>query len=106
MHMASAVVMVAGKRKHTRGRPYGVVCSRYDITSSLMTFAISLPSFFVSIGIQYIEAIRKLHSIHPEFRPQRTIHLTFGKKFRGMQTTTPSFVSKNNLHSHTRAFTT
>jgi len=75
--MASAVVMVAGKRKHTRGRPYGVVCSRYDITSSLMTFAISLPSFFVSIGIQYIEAIRKLHSIHPEFRPQRTIHLTF-----------------------------
>lgn len=31
------------------------------------------------VCVQYIEAIRKLHSIHPEFRPQRTIHLTFGK---------------------------
>lgn len=30
------------------------------------------------VCIQYIEAIRKLNSIHPEFRPQRSIHLTFG----------------------------
>ncbi|KAL7511681.1 hypothetical protein ACHAXN_008659 [Cyclotella atomus] len=29
------------------------------------------------VCVQYIEAIRKLHCIHPEFRPQRTIHLTF-----------------------------
>jgi aminoacylase len=29
------------------------------------------------VCVQYIEAIRKLHSIHPEFQPQRTIHLTF-----------------------------
>lgn len=29
------------------------------------------------VCIQYIEAIRKLHSINPSFRPQRTIHLTF-----------------------------
>lgn len=27
--------------------------------------------------VQYIEAIRKIHSINPDFRPQRTIHLTF-----------------------------
>lgn len=30
------------------------------------------------VCVQYIEAIRKLHSIHPEFQPQRTVHLTFG----------------------------
>lgn len=29
------------------------------------------------VCIQYIEAIRKVHSIDPTFRPQRTIHLTF-----------------------------
>ena len=29
------------------------------------------------VCVQYIEAIRKLHSINPTFRPQRTIHLTF-----------------------------
>lgn len=29
------------------------------------------------VCVQYIEAIRKLHSINPSFRPQRTIHLTF-----------------------------
>ncbi|KAL7534123.1 hypothetical protein ACHAXR_009365 [Thalassiosira sp. AJA248-18] len=29
------------------------------------------------VCVQYIEAIRKLHSINPLFRPQRTIHLTF-----------------------------
>lgn len=29
------------------------------------------------VCIQYIEAIRKLHSINPSFKPQRTIHLTF-----------------------------
>lgn len=34
-----------------------------------------------SVCVQYIEAIRKLHSIHPTFRPQRTIHLTFGKLY-------------------------
>ncbi|KAL3796441.1 hypothetical protein HJC23_004238 [Cyclotella cryptica] len=29
------------------------------------------------VCIQYIEAIRKLHSIHPTFKPQRTVYLTF-----------------------------
>ena len=29
------------------------------------------------VCVQYIEAIRKLHSMDPEFRPERTIHLTF-----------------------------
>eukprot|EP00585_Thalassiosira_rotula_P012273 CAMPEP_0196131950 /NCGR_PEP_ID=MMETSP0910-20130528/1746_1 /TAXON_ID=49265 /ORGANISM="Thalassiosira rotula, Strain GSO102" /LENGTH=469 /DNA_ID=CAMNT_0041391477 /DNA_START=37 /DNA_END=1449 /DNA_ORIENTATION=- len=29
------------------------------------------------VCVQYIEAIRKLHSTNPTFRPQRTIHLTF-----------------------------
>ena len=32
------------------------------------------------VCIQYIEAIRKLHSIDPAFKPQRTIHLTFVSK--------------------------
>jgi hypothetical protein len=31
------------------------------------------------VCVQYIEAIRKLHSVNPTFRPQRTIHLTFGE---------------------------
>jgi hypothetical protein len=29
------------------------------------------------VCVQYIEAIRKLHSIDPSFRPMRTIYLTF-----------------------------
>ena len=39
------------------------------------------------VCVQYIEAIRKLHSIHPEFQPQRTIHLTFGKCYFSHQCT-------------------